>query len=212
MPHEIKSVCISAGNPQVLNLQFQHTFATKIECLTNCLPLIFPLDHLTSALLPSKQHFHKHLYEFHVLGDLKEGPKGGTVAEWYYMSPLTNPMWDICVHWRDQLQTTYKLPLSQELQAVHVWSGSNWRICIPLSNLRRLRTLLGRFWSGVFNLLSHGLSYMATRTATARLLVKWWETKGNFHIRNIIIIYTYCCEIMNEGILFRVEGGRGGIH
>ena len=92
MPHEIKSDSISAGNPQVLNLQFQHTFATKIECLTNCLPLIFPLDHLTSALLPSKQHFHKHLYEFHVLGDLKEGPKGGTVAEWYYMSLLTNPM------------------------------------------------------------------------------------------------------------------------
>ena len=72
-------------------------------------------------------------------------------------------------------------------------------ICIPLSNLRRLWTLLGRFLSGVINLLSHGLSYMATSTAIARLLVKWWETKGNFYIWNIIITYTYCCEIMNKG-------------
>ena len=63
----------------------------------------------------------------------------------------------------------------------------------------------------MFNLLSHGLSYMATSTATARLLVKWWETKENFHIRNIIIIYTYCYEIMNEGSqIYYLEWKREG--
>ena len=65
MPCEFKSDCISAGNPQVLNLPFQHSFATKIECLTNCLPLIFPLDHLTSGLLYLNTTLYNHSYEFH---------------------------------------------------------------------------------------------------------------------------------------------------